>query len=75
MTNNLSKRILEHKTKINPDSFTGKYKLYKLVWYEIFNNPEEAIIIEKRVKDMRREKKINLIRSKNLSFKDLYTLR
>ena len=74
-TNDLNKRVLEHKTKINPDSFTSKYKLYKLVWYELFTNPEEAIIVEKKVKDMRREKKINLIKSKNPSFEDLYTLR
>lgn len=75
ITNNLYKRIFEHRTKINPDSFTGKYKLYKLVWYELFSNPEEAIIVEKKVKDMRREKKINLIKNMNPSFKDLYVLR
>lgn len=74
-TNDLYKRVLEHKTEMNPDSFTTKYRLYKLVWYELFTNPEEAIIVEKKVKDMRREKKINLIKSKNPSFEDLYTLR
>lgn len=65
ITNNLSRRIWEHKNKLNPDSFTGKYKVYKLVWFELFSNPEEAIIVEKKVKDMRKEKKLLLIKNKN----------
>ena len=74
ITNNLRKRVWEHKNKANPDSFTGKYKLYKLVWFELFPTPEEAIIIEKRIKGWVRAKKIKLIESKNIRFEDL-TLR
>jgi putative endonuclease len=71
ITNNLKRRIWEHKNKANPDSFTGKYRVYKLVWFEHFNTPEEAIIIEKKVKDMRREKKLKLIQEKNPNMEEL----
>ena len=71
VTNNLARRVWEHKNKSNPDSFTKKYKVYKLVWFELFSNPEEAIEIEKKVKDMRREKKITLITNKNPLFAEI----
>jgi putative endonuclease len=66
--------VLEHKTKIIKNSFSNKYKLYKLIWFEEFSSPEEAIIVEKKIKDMRREKKIRLIRELNPTFKDLFAL-
>lgn len=59
ITNNLQRRVWEHKNKIIKNSFTNKYHLYKLIWFEEFNNPQEAIIDEKKVKDMRREKKLD----------------
>lgn len=65
ITNNLERRVWEHKNSVNIDSFTSKYKIYKLVWFESFSSPKEAIEIEKRVKDMRREKKLSLIKKKN----------
>ena len=74
MTDNLKERIYQHKTGIIKNSFSKRYKLYKLVWFQEFKNPEETIIIEKRVKDMRREKKLKLIESKNPNLKDLFTL-
>jgi putative endonuclease len=75
VTNNLERRIWEHKKGISKNSFTNKYRLYKLVWFQEFSNPQEAIIIEKKVKDFRREKKIILINEINPSFLDLNTLR
>ena len=75
ITNNLQRRILEHKKGTNKDSFSKKYHLYKLIWFEEFGTPEEAIIIEKRVKDMSRKKKMALIENKNSNFIDLFTLR
>jgi len=75
VTNNLQRRIYEHKTGIVDNSFSKKYHLYKLIWFEEFNSPNEAIVIEKRVKDMRREKKLKLIKEKNPNFNDLSTLR
>jgi len=70
ITNDLKRRMWEHKN-INPDSFTSKYKTHKLVWFEFFPTPEEAIIIEKRIKGWVRIKKIQLIKSKNEHFEDL----
>lgn len=50
ITNNLIKRIYEHKHKLVVNSFSNKYRLYKLVWFEKFSNPKEAIAIEKKIK-------------------------
>lgn len=71
ITNNLERRVWEHKHSINFHSFTTKYKIYKLVWYESFSAPDEAIIIEKRVKDMNRKKKLLLIQEKNPDMDEL----
>ena len=75
VTNNLDRRVWEHKHKINPNSFSSKYRLFKLVWYEAFNNPVEAIEIEKKIKKWRREKKLTLIKTLNPDMKDLMALR
>jgi len=45
--------------------------LYKLLWFEEFLSAEEAVAAEKKVKDFRREKKLNLIKKKNPGLKDL----
>ena len=73
VTNNIERRIFEHKRGFSKNSFSSKYRLYKLVWFEEFSSPIEAIEAEKKVKDWRREKKLVLIRDKNPSFKDLFT--
>lgn len=73
ITNNLERRIFEHQKQQCKNSFSSRYRLYKLIWFEEFNSPIEAIEAEKKVKDFRREKKLNLIKSKNPSFKDLFT--
>lgn len=70
MTNNLKRRVYEHKNKLI-GGFTKKYNINKLIFYEIFNFPTEAIIAEKKIKGWTREKKINLIKSKNPEYKDL----
>lgn len=75
VTNNLEKRIYEHKQGFIKNSFSSRYKLYKLVWFEEFSTPIEAIEAEKKVKDFRREKKLNLIKTMNPQFRDLNTLR
>ncbi|MFH1561637.1 MAG: GIY-YIG nuclease family protein [Patescibacteria group bacterium] len=75
ISNNIKRRIWEHKTGLVKNSFTKKYRLYKLVWFEEFNNPEEAIRIEKKIKGWKREKKVKLIKLNNPNFKDLLTLR
>lgn len=68
---NLIKRIYEHKQKI-VEGFTKKYNINKLVYYEIFDNPENTISREKQIKAGSRKKKIELIESMNPEWKDLY---
>jgi putative endonuclease len=72
ITNNLLKRGCEHKEKF-VDGFTKKYNVTKLVYYEIFDDIENAISREKQIKGSLRQKKIELIESINKGWQDLYT--
>ena len=71
VTSNLRKRIWEHKHQYT-ESFTKKYKVYRLVYFEIFNDIENAIVREKRLKKWNRDWKIRLIESVNPEWSDLY---
>jgi putative endonuclease len=71
ITNNLKRRIFEHKSKLI-DGFTKKYNLTKLVYYEVFNNPYDAISREKQIKSGSRKNKEKLIKSINPKLEDLY---
>jgi len=71
MTNNLVKRIYQHKKKF-VKGFSSKYNLNKLVYYEIFNSSEGAIKREKQLKNLVRRKKNMLINQFNPDWKDLY---
>ncbi len=71
MTNNLERRVYQHKTKSNPVSFTARYDVNKLVWYEVFSQVEDAISAEKRLKGKSRKYKQDLIRNDNPRFMDL----
>lgn len=71
VTNNLVRRVYEHKHKL-VDGFTKRYNLTILVYYEVFDNIENAIIQEKQLKAGSRQKKIDLINSLNPSWQDLY---
>lgn len=73
VTSDLPKRILEHKNHIYKKSFTAKYNLDLLVYYEGFHRIEEAISREKQIKAGSRKKKEELIISVNPKWKDLYT--
>jgi len=53
------------------DGFTKKYRVRKLLFYETFPSPQEAIAAEKKIKGWVRKKKIDLIKIKNPSFDDL----
>jgi len=72
ITNSLTRRGFEHRNKLNKDSFSAKYNISKLVYYAIFNNPAEAIEAEKKIKNWKREWKIELIEKENLGLKDLF---
>jgi len=71
ITSNLSKRIHQHKNKL-VKGFTSKYNINKLVYYEIFDDPENAIKREKQIKNLVRRKKNNLIKKFNPGWIDLY---
>jgi putative endonuclease len=70
MTNDLERRVMEHKTKSVP-GFSEKYHIDRLVWFESTNNVHEAIEFEKKIKGWRRAKKIALIEAANPMWKDL----
>jgi putative endonuclease len=71
VTSNLFKRVAEHKDKIG-SAFTSSYNVIKLVYYEEYNTMEEAIAREKQIEGGSRQKKLDLINSKNPEWKDLY---
>jgi len=71
ITNGLKKRVYEHKNKI-VEGFTKRYNIDKLVYYEVFEEPYNAITREKQIKSGSREKKVELINSFNKEWKDLY---
>lgn len=73
VTNNLARRVFEHKSNFNPDSFTAKYNLHELVYYEIIGSSYQAIIREKQIKNMSRREKLELISKVNPEFEDLYS--
>jgi putative endonuclease len=70
MTNNLERRMFEHKAKRIP-GFTAKYNVDRLVWNQMFRNVWEAIAAEKRIKGWSRAKKIALIEEQNPTWADL----
>jgi putative endonuclease len=70
MTNSLIGRMYQHKT-MKGSKFTTKYKVKKLVYFETFDNPGDAIAREKQIKAGSRQKKIDLINSMNPSWEDL----
>ena len=70
MTNGLTKRVLQHRQGETP-GFTQKYNCNRLLYFESFAKPSEAIAREKQLKRWSREKKEALIRTKNPGYDDL----
>ncbi len=70
VTNDLERRVLEHKQKIN-EGFTSKYDVNRLVYFESFQYINDAILREKRLKKWNRQWKINLIEEENFEWNDL----
>jgi len=71
ITNDLRRRVYEHKKNLIA-GFTKKYNVNKLVYFELINQPLDAINREKRMKKWKRQWKIELIERMNPGWKDLY---
>jgi putative endonuclease len=71
VTSNLVQRVWQHKNDL-VDGFTSRYRLHRLVYFEMHSCMEEAIKREKRLKKWRRVWKANLIEEKNPGWDDLW---
>ena len=72
VTNDLIRRVYEHRNHLDPDSFTSKYNVHKLVYFEETTDVTAALEREKQIKRWRRSKKNDLIATMNPEWKDLY---
>lgn len=72
VTNNLVRGVYEHRTGADPDGFTTKYAVKKLVYYESTHDVLSAIEREKQIKSWPRKKKNTLIAGINPAWRDLY---
>jgi putative endonuclease len=70
VTNNLERRVFEHKTEMN-EGFTKRYGIKRLVYFEKHNNIKEALRREKNMKKWKRQWKIDLIEKENPKWDDL----
>ncbi|MBC2846459.1 GIY-YIG nuclease family protein [Winogradskyella flava] len=71
-TKRLKTRIYQHKTKAHPNTFSARYNLNKLVYFEAFETEDEARLREKQMKKWNRAWKLELIEKSNPEWKDLY---
>ena len=71
VTSDLIRRVAEHKLQL-VESFTKEYGVVKLIYFEQFGDPENAIKREKRLKKWKRDWKIALIEKDNPDWNDLY---
>ncbi len=71
VTAELRKRVFEHKLEVEPASFTARYRVTKLVYFELTENITAAIAREKQIKGGSRAKKVALIETMNPTWRDL----
>jgi putative endonuclease len=71
VTSDLVKRIWQHKNHV-VEGFTSRYDVHILVWYELHQTMESAILREKTLKDWKRAWKLRLINEGNAEWRDLY---
>jgi putative endonuclease len=71
VTSDLVKRVWEHKSNL-VSGFTKRYKVHQLVWYEVHDTMDSAILREKRIKEWKRKWKLELIEKSNHTWEDLY---
>ena len=71
VTSNIVTRVAEHKNNMI-DGFTKRYRVHTLVWYELHDSMESAILREKSLKEWKRTWKLHLIQKHNPQWQDLY---
>jgi putative endonuclease len=71
VTDDLPRRVIQHKEKTRANAFTARYTFNRLVYYELVGNRREAALREKRVKNWPRAKRVALIESMNPHWRDL----
>ena len=71
-TKDLIRRVYEHKHNLDPTSFTAKYEVHKLVYFEETSSSYAAISREKQIKSWNRKRKNELVESMNPKWLDLY---
>ena len=72
VTSDLVKRVWEHQNHLIKNSFTAKYHVTKLVYFEVTNDVRSAIEREKQIKSWNRDRKVSLIMEGNPKWTDLY---
>jgi len=72
VTNDLVRRVYEHKNHLDKSSFTSRYNLENLVYFEVTTDIDAAIAREKQIKGWNRKRKEKLIEAKNPNWNDLY---
>jgi putative endonuclease len=71
ITSELAIRVRQHKDKADPNSFTARYNIDRLVYYEMFGDIRDAINREASIKNMHRTQKIQMIITRNPYWRDL----
>jgi len=71
VTNDLARRLHEHRHETDPESFTAKYRVHKLVYYEETPDAYAAVSREKQIKSWNRKRKNMLVESMNPEWRDL----
>ena len=74
VTNDLIRRVYEHRNHLLKDSFTARYHITKLVYFEMTNDVNSAITREKQIKSWSRARKNSLVESQNPTWEDQYPM-
>ncbi|MBR0463542.1 MAG: GIY-YIG nuclease family protein [Clostridia bacterium] len=72
VTNDLIRRVYEHRNNVLPESFTARYNVHKLVYFEETTDIHSAIEREKQIKSWNRKRKNKVIETNNPQWRDLY---
>ncbi len=72
VTNDLIRRMYEHKNHMDKGSFTARYNVDKLVYFESTSDVDAAIAREKQIKGWNRNRKNKLVQMKNPNWEDIY---